>query len=172
VSDPFLGEIRAFGFSFAPRGWAMCNGQLMAISQNEALFALIGTFYGGNGTSTFGLPDLQGRVPLSMGQGTGLSSYQIGERAGTETVTLTTGQVPSHIHSIAQPVNNGDGAQSRPAGHVPGRNGAYSATDDGSSTLTPFNTAPIGGSQPHENVQPFLVVNFCIALQGTFPSRN
>lgn len=169
MSDPFLGEIRIFGFNFAPRGWAFCNGQLLSISQNAALFSLLGTTYGGDGQTTFALPNLQSRVPIHFGQGPGLSNYTLGESAGTETVTLTQNQIAAHSHLVN--ASNGDPSTTRPANGLPSGGGAYAASSDG-STMSPGMVANAGGSQPHTNIQPYLVLNFCIALQGIFPSRN
>ena len=169
MSEPFIGEIRIFGFNFAPRGWALCNGQLLSIAQNTALFSLLGTMYGGNGQTTFGLPDLRGRVPVHFGQGPGLSNYSQGEVAGSETVTLTQNQAPAHSHLVA--ASNGAADSTRPAGKVPATGGGYAAAGDG-STMNPAMVNSSGGSQPHENIQPYLVLNFCIAVAGIFPSRN
>jgi microcystin-dependent protein len=171
MSEPFLGEIRTFGFNFAPQGWAMCNGQVLSIAQNAALFSLLGTFYGGNGTTNFALPNLQSRVGIHQGQGPGLSSYVIGEVSGSESVTLTAGQMPAHSHSLI--ANAGTAGVSRPDGAVLARTGSntYAAAPDG----TAMNAGAIGqagGSQPFSILQPFLCLNFCIALQGIFPSRN
>jgi microcystin-dependent protein len=171
MSEPFLGEIRTFGFNFAPQGWAMCNGQILSIAQNTALFALLGTTYGGNGTTNFALPDLQGRVGIHQGQGNGLSTYVIGEVSGTENVTLLTGQMPQHSHGLI--ANAGTAGVSRPDGAVLARTGAntYAAAPDG----TAMNAGAIGssgGNQPFSIIQPFLCLNFCIALEGIFPSRN
>jgi microcystin-dependent protein len=179
MSQPYLGEIRALSFNFAPKGWALCNGQLLSILQNQALFSLLGTQYGGNGVNNFQLPNLQGRAPLGYGAGPGLSNYVIGEVVGTETVTLLTSQMPQHNHLWA--ANNG-------AGDVPSPNGNFLAgaiipTDKvaqktyaapGGVTV-PLNTnmlAATGSNQGHSNMQPYLVISFCIALQGIFPSRN
>ncbi|MFN2608075.1 MAG: phage tail protein [Acidimicrobiales bacterium] len=170
MSDPFIGEIRMFGGNFAPRGWALCNGQLLSISQNTALFSLLGTTYGGNGQTTFGLPNLQSRVPMHAGQGPGLSPRTLGEVAGEESVTLTTTQMPAHGH-LASGTNTA-GAATRPGGNVPA---ATSAGAYGPSPTDPMNgsfIASAGGSQPHDNMSPYLVVNFIIALEGIFPSRN
>jgi microcystin-dependent protein len=171
VSEPFLGEIRMFGFNFAPQGWAFCNGQLLPISQNTALFSLLGTQYGGNGQTTFALPDLRGRVAIHQGQGPGLSNYVIGQVSGTENTTLTSGQMPQHAHGVV--ANASPASSGRPDGAVPARASGdiYAAAPDG----TAMNAGMIGvagGSQPFNNLQPFLVVTFCIALQGIFPSRN
>lgn len=172
MAEPFLGEIRMFGFQFAPTGWAMCNGQLLPISQNTALFSLLGTTYGGNGTSTFALPNLQSSVAIHQGQGVGLSPYVIGQNGGTENVTLTQGQMPLHGHVVN--ASGSPGANTRPAGGVLARatTDIYATAPDGSTTMNPGTIGNAGGSQPHTNIQPYLVINFCIALQGIFPSRN
>jgi microcystin-dependent protein len=170
MSDPFIGELRLLPYNFAPRGWAFCSGQLLSISQNTALFSLLGTTYGGNGQTTFGLPDLRGRVPLSSGQGPGLSTYTLGEAAGTESVTLTAQQMPGHNHGVN--ASSGDATDSQPGGHFPAAvgTGAYAKTSDG--LMNQAMTAPVGRSQPHENRQPYLTLNWCIALEGIYPSRN
>jgi microcystin-dependent protein len=167
VAQPFVGTIVIFGSNFAPQGWHLCDGSLLPINQYTAVFSLLGTFYGGNGTTTFGLPDLRGRVPIGPGQGTGLSPYTIGQAGGVETVVLTTGQLPTHTHS--QPATAGDETTNRPNGAVPARGGVY-ATPADSSALQP--TSPAGSNQPHVNIQPYLAINYIIALQGIFPSRN
>lgn len=171
MSDPFLGEIRTFGFNFAPRGWAMCNGQLLPISQNTALFSLLGTFYGGNGINNFALPDLRGRVGINQGQGPGLSPYELGQVSGTETVTLTQNQMPSHNHQVM--ANDTAASATRPAGAVLARVTAavYGAAPDG-TVMNPAMISQSGGNQPFGILQPYLCLNFCIALQGIFPSRN
>jgi len=179
MSDPFLGEIRMTGFNFAPVGWALCNGQTLSISQYSALFALLGTTYGGNGTTTFNLPDLQGRVPIHWGTGAGLSTYVIGENGGTENVTLLYNQMPLHNHLVN--VNNAAGNSADPTGKFLAEtsNGAKppvltqtytNAATNGTMAPTAISTA--GGSVPHPNLQPFLTVNFIIALVGIFPSRS
>jgi len=173
----FVGTIQSFGFNFAPSGWALCNGQIMAISQNTALFSLIGTSYGGNGTSTFQLPDLQGRVPIHWGNGAGLTPYVIGESAGTENTTLLVSNMPAHNHLIS--VQNGGGTTEKPAGQFPaqaldaGGNAVtvYSPTTD-NSHFAPTAVSLTGGSTPFSILQPYLCVSFCIALYGIFPSRN
>ena len=171
MAEPFLGEIRMFGFNFAPSGWAFCNGQLLPISQNTALFSLLGTTYGGNGTSTFALPNLQSRVAVHMGEGSGLSDYVLGQNGGSETTTLLESQLPAHSHVVN--VDNGAGSFEKPAGHVPARSSAkaYARTSDG-STLNASTVSTTGSNQPFNNLQPYLVLNFCIALQGIFPSRS
>lgn len=167
MSEPFIGEIRIFGFNFNPNGWAACNGQLMPISQNQALFALIGTYYGGNGVQTFGLPDLRGRAVVNQGQGAGLSNYVLGEVVGVEQTTLLSTQMP--IHSHTQPVTNGPSTTTRPHSGVPAAGGSYAAAGDGGAFVA---TSTAGGSQPFSLLQPILVMNYCIALEGVFPSRN
>lgn len=171
--DPFIGEIKLVPYNFAPQGWAFCNGQLMAISQNTALFSLLGTTYGGDGQTTFGLPNLQGKVAVTQGQATSGSNYTLGETAGVPTVTLTTQQMPTHTHQIA--VSNVAGTQISPVGHVlavaPGAVGnVYDPVGKGTIAGNPLN--PAGGSQPHDNHQPYLVLNYIIALEGVFPARN
>jgi microcystin-dependent protein len=171
--NPYLGEIRIFAFNFAPRGWAACNGQLLAISSNPALFALIGTYYGGNGTTTFALPNLQSRIPIHQGQGQGLSPYNIGEQGGTENVTLTTQQMPQHNHMVN--TNNGLGGTTRPANALLAATSSdkpYTTSASDGSTLNPSAISFAGNNQPHDNIQPYLVLNFCIATQGIFPPRN
>ncbi|HTW08396.1 MAG TPA: tail fiber protein [Acidimicrobiales bacterium] len=172
MATPFIGEIRLFGFNFAPVGWATCSGQLLAISQNTALFSLLGTTYGGDGVSTFGLPDLRGRVPLSAGQGPGTSNYVLGEQTGSENVPLTSSQLPSHTHAVQ--ANDAPADATRPGGAVMARvqNAAYAAAPDGATQMNAGMISPAGGSQPVPVVQPVLALNFCIALQGIFPSRN
>jgi microcystin-dependent protein len=170
---PFLGEIMLFAGNFPPRGWAFCNGQLLAISQNNALFALIGTTYGGDGVNTFGLPNMQSRVPVHMGQGTGLSPFVIGELTGTESVTLNVNQIPQHTHT---PVAMTIGVTDTPANEIvssdPGGNVAQYKAGAANSAMAPTAIAPAGSNQPHPNIQPVLCLSFCIALFGVFPSRN
>jgi microcystin-dependent protein len=171
MADPFVAEIRIVGFNFAPTGWALCNGQLMPISQNTALFSLLGTQYGGDGKTTFALPNLQGRVPIHAGQGPGLTDRAIGESGGAATVTLTAAEMPSHSHAIATtsaPADRSNPASSRfaaPADSVYTAQAANTATH-------PSTVGSDGGNQPHNNLQPFLVLNFVIALQGIFPPRS
>lgn len=168
MSQPFIGEIRLVGFNFAPAGWAVCGGQIMAIAQNDALFALIGTTFGGDGQTTFALPDLRGRVPIHMGQGPGTSNYVIGETGGTEAVTLIAPQLPSHVHLAAGAAGGNDTNLSTgmPASGGPD---LYAA---GAGTGTSIAGTNAGGSQPHENMAPFVTVNFVISLFGIFPSQN
>lgn len=168
--EPFLGEIRIFGGNFAPHGWALCQGQVLPIAQNTALFSILGTTYGGNGTTTFALPDLRGRAAMGMGQGPGLSDRTLGETGGTESVTLINSQLPAHNHSHAVPATNEAATSSRPVGKVPAAGGAYADTSDG--TMAADTTGISGGNQPHNNMQPFITMNYIIALQGIYPSRN
>ncbi|RSK48136.1 phage tail protein [Hymenobacter rigui] len=179
ADTPFIGEIMIAGFNYAPRGWAMCEGQILSIAQNTALFSLLGTTYGGNGQTTFALPDLRGRVPIHFNQGPGLSYHSLGERSGAETHTLITTEMPAHIHtgSVALPCNTGQGTSNSPVGNVlaadgsglPQFHGTANGTMGGAGSVT---TNPAGGSQPHNNMQPYLALNFCIALEGIYPSRN
>ncbi|EEF62890.1 phage tail protein [Pedosphaera parvula] len=178
--NPYVGEIRIFAGNFAPKNWALCNGQILAISSNTALFSIIGTYYGGNGTSTFALPNLQGRVPLSQGQGPGLSDYFIGESGGVETVTLTTLQMPPHTHPVncnsAQGVQSQHGTKADPAGNFPATqsagSGIYQATATAGANMNPQMIGTNGGGVAHENHQPYLALNFIICLYGVFPSRS
>ena len=169
MSEPFIAQIMMFGGNFAPRGWALCNGQILPIAQNTALFSLLGTTFGGNGQTTFALPDLRGRVPVHPGQGPGLSNVDLGQAAGAETVTLTQNEIAQHAHGVA--ASNGGATASRPANSFLAAGGSYTNASDG----TAMNAGMVGiagGSQPHENRQPYLGVNFIIALEGIFPSRN
>ena len=174
MADPFLAEIRIFGGNFAPLGWALCNGQIFSISQNTALFSLLGTTYGGNGTSTFALPNLQGMVPMGMGNGTGLSQRALGEQGGEPAVTLLTGQMPAHNHA-AQCDNQGGGVASpiNATWGGTGRGGkpAYT-TNTPSSPMSGQSLAVAGGNQAHNNMSPYLALSFIIALQGIYPQRN
>lgn len=172
MADPFVAEIRIFPFNFAPRGWAFCNGQILPISQNTALFSLLGTTYGGNGQSTFALPDLQGSVALHPGQGPGLSLYDLGQIGGSDTVNLLQSEIPAHSHTLRG--NNTLGDNPAPAGHALAR---YANAYQQNSTqnlvlMNPAALPPAGGSQPHNNLQPYLTLNFCIALQGVYPPRG
>ncbi|HEX9994323.1 MAG TPA: tail fiber protein [Acidimicrobiales bacterium] len=169
MSEAFIGEIRIYGFNFPPRGWAMCNGQILSISQNTALFALIGTTYGGNGQTTFALPNLQSRVPVHFGQGPGLSPYPIGETSGSETVTLNQNQLPVHGHTVS--ASSVAPNASRPGNAFLAANGAYQAAADG-TTMNPGMVSGGGSNQPFGILQPFLALNFSICLEGLFPSRN
>lgn len=167
--EPFIGQIQLFGFGWAPRGWAVCNGQLLAINTNTALFSLLGTTYGGNGQTTFGLPDLRGRVPLGLGQGPGLGNYDLGQAAGTETVTLTAAQMPVHNHPMG---GSGTASSKSPANLAPAFTSA--AASYGAPDGTPMSgtfCGNQGGSQPHDNRQPYLTMCYCIATEGIYPSR-
>jgi len=177
MADQFLGEIRIMGFNFAPTGWALCNGQLMPISQNTALFSLLGTTYGGDGRSTFALPNLQGSAPLQAGQGPGLSLRDLGESGGESAVTLLAAEMPAHNHTVA--CFNGAGSLTSPAPNVAaaatvGRQSEnrYSASAGTAPLMHPQAVAASGGGQPHNNMPPYLALNYCIALQGIFPPRT
>lgn len=172
MADPFVAEIRVFPFNFAPKGWAWCDGQLMPISQNTALFSLLGTTYGGDGKSTFALPDLQGRAPMHPGQGPGLSLHDLGETGGSETVTLLESEIPSHSHAVN--ASQADAIERFPAGQLMATGigiGQYGAAAS-LTQLSPQAVTPIGGDQPHNNLQPYLTLYFNIALQGVFPPRT
>jgi microcystin-dependent protein len=178
VAQAVIGEIRMFGFNFAPIGWALCDGQTLSISENTALFSLLGTFYGGNGSSTFQLPNFQSRVPIHMGQGAGLSPFVLGQVGGVENVTLTVAQAASHTHLVYADGDVGSNNTPNPSGNAlatfaTGSNiYATAAGIQKVATMNPEMVAAAGGGQPHPNIQPYLVVNFCIALNGIFPSRN
>jgi microcystin-dependent protein len=168
MAEPFLGEIRITSFNFPPKGWALCNGQLLPINQNQALFSILGTTYGGDGRTTFGLPDLQGRLPVHFGDG-----VVLGERAGEESHTLNNQEMPAHTH-LANVVS-GAGSSARPdTGYwaASGQGSLLYASGGANAQMNPAAIANVGGSQPHNNLQPYLVVNFIIALQGIFPSPN
>lgn len=169
--DPFVGEIQIFAGNFAPRGWAFCNGQLLPISQNTALFSLLGTNYGGDGRSTFALPNLQGVVPIQWGQGAGLSDYVIGETGGQDTVTLLTSEIPSHTHQLKGTTDTGN--TNSPSGNVLGENagGVNNYSDSTNSSMNALTANTAGSSLPHNNMQPYLTLNYIIALQGVFPPR-
>jgi microcystin-dependent protein len=183
MSNPFLGEVRIFAGNFNPRGWAFCAGQLLPISQNDALYALIGTTFGGDGQVTFGLPDLRGRIPVGQGTGAGLSSYVVGQAAGTESVTLTINQMPSHTHQLNastakgdQPIPTTTSVPATPDAGNPNTTATYYVQPTPNpltaSTLAPTTVGVQGGNQPHDNIMPSLCVNYIIALEGVFPSRN
>jgi microcystin-dependent protein len=172
AQEAFIGEIRMFAGNFAPRGWALCDGQLLQISSYSALFSILGTTYGGDGRTTFGLPDLRGRVALHPGGGAGLTLRRLGERSGTESTVLTIGQMPSHSHLLKSSGDNGSAVS--PAGLVPAKNAAgvpvYGPPT--SEHMADDAIEPMGGNQAHDNMQPWLGVNYIIALTGLFPSRN
>jgi len=171
MSSPFVGEIRMFGGNFAPAGWAFCNGQTMSIAENDVLFALIGTTYGGDGQQTFNLPDLRGRLPMHMGTGSGLTPRTIGEMGGVETVTLTTPQIPSHNH--APMAASGGGNQTTPQNGL-WAGAAASRYSSSAPNLAMNNTlvGGAGGNQPHDNLMPYLAISFIISLFGVFPTQN
>jgi microcystin-dependent protein len=170
MAEPFIGEIRIFSFGFAPKGWAMCNGQLLAINQNQALFSILGTTYGGNGQTTFALPNLQGSIPIHFGTDPFGNNYNEGQKAGEATHILTLGELPQHTHTLNAANPAGTAA---PANNLPGK-GTSAPFYDGApnTTMNPLSVTNTGGSQPHENMSPYLTINFCIALVGIFPSRN
>lgn len=171
--EPFMGQIQAFGFNFAPRGWAMCNGQLMPISENTALFSLLGTMYGGDGRTTYQLPDLRSRSIVHVGQGPGLNNIVQGQKGGVENITLSTANLPSHNHTTV--MNVGGTAEEAGAGHFLGTSGTLFSEDAASgSTLNAgaITSGMTGGGQSYNNRNPFLGINVCIALVGTYPSRN
>jgi microcystin-dependent protein len=174
VSNPYVGEIRQFGFNFAPRGWALCQGQILSISQNTALFSLLGTYYGGNGTSTFGLPNLQGAVPLSQGQLTGGSDYVIGETGGSTTITLLLNNLPIHAHTIGATSSAGREGTPTPTSVLgdPQRGLPPPYYTPPNTTMAPTSVGFYGSSQPHNNIMPTMGMNYCIALTGVFPSRS
>jgi len=176
MSEPFIGEIKIVGFNFPPRGWATCDGQLLPINQYQALFSLMGTYYGGDGRTTFGLPDLRGRFPMHTGTGPGLSSRNIGSRTGTEYNTLTTNQLPSHNHGGTVVTSTDEGDRTDPAGAYLARPEEpvqpYAGTTGGSMAAGSIQIDSAGGGQQVSNMPPLLVLNFVIALVGLFPSRN
>ncbi len=171
ATDPFIGQLALVSFNFAPHGWAFCNGQILPISQNQALFSLIGTTYGGDGVTTFALPDLRGRVPLSSGQGPGLQNYVIGQTGGQEFVTLTLSQIPAHTHAAM--CDTTVASTDAPAGMIPARN-AGGVPQYGTNAAASMSSSAIGsagGGQAHENRQPYITLNWIIALQGVFPTQ-
>jgi microcystin-dependent protein len=187
MSDPYVGEIRMVGFNFAPQRWALCNGQVLSISQNQALFALLGTTYGGNGIQTFALPNLQGRVPLHAGSGAGLPVYDLGQQGGSANVTILTSNLPQHTHAVTPPVSNANGTTSSPGNAYPavsattitgGERGETAATMSYASSAVSgqnaasYQTGAAGNGQPLSTEPPYLAVYFIIALQGIFPPRN
>jgi microcystin-dependent protein len=177
MSDAYLGEIRMFAGTFAPSGWALCNGQLLSISQNSALFSILGTSFGGDGVSTFGLPNLQSRVPIHQGQGQGLSPYTVGQTGGSEQVTLLTNQMPTHTHTVN--ASNTSASASTASGNLPatvepprGQDTSKIYGTSAATTMAANMIGAAGGSQPHANIQPYQCVTFIIALQGIYPSRG
>ena len=170
--EPFIGQIILFAGNFAPRGWALCEGQLLSINDNQALFSILGTTYGGDGRTTFALPDLRGRAPIQPGSGPGLSTRTLGQKGGVESVTLTDAQIPAHTHAIN--VDTNAGTSPNPGGHYLAHHSddvsAYSTTHN--TTMAADAASSVGSGQSHDNMSPFLGVNFIIALEGTYPSRN
>lgn len=180
MSNPFVAEIRIFPFNFAPSGWAFCNGQILPLSQNTALFSLLGTTYGGDGKSNFALPNLQGSAPMHPGQGPGLSLHDLGESGGSQNITLLESEIPAHTHPVnclaggrisGQIGNPTNSTLSKAAGSTP-PNAYKSGITSGNAQLNPSVVTPAGGGQPHNNLMPYLTLNFCIALQGVFPPRT
>jgi microcystin-dependent protein len=172
MAQPYVGEIRMFAGNFPPNGWMFCEGATLPISENEVLFQLIGTTYGGDGEETFNLPNLASRVPIHMGTGPDGTTYQIGEMAGTEQETLSTAQIPAHSHALL--ASGAPGTETGPAGNLTGQPATkriYAAVT-GPAAMNPASVTPAGGSQPHENTQPFLCINFIISLFGVFPSQT
>ena len=174
MSEPYLGMIILVPYNFAPRGWAFCAGQILPIAQNTALFALLGTTFGGNGQTTFALPDLRGRVPMGVGQAPGLDNYVLGEVLGTEEVTLNINQMPAHGHPATAKAIDDEGNSGSPTGRSLANiaNGYASGNPSATMNATMVQVGNAGGSQPHDNMQPCLGLNYCIALEGIFPSRN
>lgn len=165
MSTPFIGEIKIIAWNYAPKGWALCNGQFLPINQNQALFSILGTTYGGNGQTTFALPDFRGRIPIHMGDG-----FVLGQAGGQEFHTVTMSEMPAHNHFIN--ANNSPGTVNTPTGNFLANSNVSPYRTTANTTLHPAEVTNVGGSQPHENRQPFLTLNFIIALQGIFPSRN
>lgn len=179
MSEPFIGEIRMFGFNFNPRGYAFCNGGLIAIAQNTALFSILGTTYGGNGSTTFGLPNLQGRAAVGAGQGPGLTQRQLGETGGQATVALLSTQIPQHTHGLnaatlspQNPAQNVASPTTQAQLGLSAPNNIYIDPVTPNTSLIPSSISTVGSSTPHQNLQPYLAINFCIAVQGIFPARN
>jgi len=169
---PFVGQIQAFGFNFAPRGWAKCDGQLLAISQYNALFSLLGTMYGGDGRTTFGLPDLRGRSIVGIGTGPGLSNIKQGEKGGSENATLTINNMPNHNHSVQVQVNTGVGSEPDPTGFIANEPNGFAEDATANAHLGGVTQASVGGGQSFGIRSPFLGIEVCIALEGVYPSRN
>ena len=171
MSEPFLAEVRMVGFNFAPRGWGFCDGQILPINQNQSLYSLLGTTYGGDGRTSFALPDLRGRTPIHVGRSDGGVIHTLGQKSGEETHTLSAYEMPQHKHYVQ--ADSASGTTRSPTGHVLGGfPGGYADYSANSVTLRSGTLTNVGGGQAHENMQPYLAVNFCIALQGLFPSRN
>lgn len=172
MGAPFIGQITLFAGNFAPRGWALCQGQILSIAQNTALFSILGTTYGGNGQTTFALPDLRSRVAVGQGQGPGLSSYALGQQGGTESVTLTINQLAAHNHPYTPVAFSDTGTQTRPnGGYLATQDNLYSPTTD-QTAMGAQTTGPAGGGQPHDNIEPYTTLNYIICTEGIYPSRN
>tara|TARA_R110001583_G_scaffold157944_2_gene309865 strand:- start:489 stop:1010 length:522 start_codon:yes stop_codon:yes gene_type:complete len=173
MSDPFIGQVIMFGGNFPPRGWAFCDGQLLAISSNDALFSILGTIYGGDGETTFALPDLRGSAVIHPGNGPGLSQRRLGAKGGAETETLNTNQIPAHTHTGKISVNTGNGGESNPSGqYIASHQAAFNEEPSSNSYLQGVTTENTGGNLPHNNIQPFQCAHYIIALFGTYPSRS
>lgn len=171
--DPFVAEIRIFPFNFAPKGWAFCDGQILPLSQNTALFSLLGTTYGGDGKSNFALPNMQGNAPMHLGQGPGLSLHDLGETGGSDTVSLLESEIPSHSHQLRAISDSADQPVPSSARSLARSSGGFAWNPTFTPTAMSGNAlAPAGGDQPHNNMQPYLTLNFCIALQGVYPPRT
>jgi microcystin-dependent protein len=170
MSEPFIGEVKIVAFNFPPKGWAFCNGQILSIAQNQALFSILGTTYGGNGVTTFALPNMQSRVPAHWGQGQGLSPVKLGEVGGVEAVTLTRQQMPTHNHLVAASSKAGDNVS--PVANLLASGTKLYSAEPQATTLMPEAVGATGQNQPHPNIQPYLVLNYVIALVGIFPSRD
>lgn len=172
MSEPFLAEVRLMGFNFAPRGWAFCDGQILPINQNQSLYSLLGTTYGGDGRTSFALPDLRGRTPIHTGRSNGGAAHTLGQKSGEETHTLSGAEMPQHTHNLE--ASTADGNSLNTQGTLLAREigNPYSNVTTGLANLRTGTIANVGGGQAHENMQPYIAVNFCIALQGLFPSRN
>jgi microcystin-dependent protein len=173
MSDPFVAEIRIFPFNFAPKGWAFCDGQILPLSQNTALFSLLGTTYGGDGKSNFALPNMQGNAPMHPGQGPGLSLHDLGETGGSETVSLLESEIPSHSHTLkADVLDIADTNAVSPNASLALSSGGTLYQSASNGAMSDNAITPAGGDQPHNNMQPYLTLNFCIALQGVYPPRT
>ena len=178
MAEPFIAEIMLFASNFAPRGWMFCEGQLLPIAQYQALFSLVGTTYGGDGRTTFGLPDLRGRPPISPGQGAGLPNYRWGDRSGVEERVLAAANLPTHTHQVAPPCDDVDSTTSSPAGAYPGADSSglptaiYASAPEAALTMGSSTTSAVGGNQPVPMRDPTLAISFCIALVGLYPSRS
>jgi microcystin-dependent protein len=171
--EPYIGQVCLFGFNYAPRGWALCNGQLLSIGQNSALFSLLGTTFGGDGISTFALPDLRGRVAINQGDQPGLSKYAMGQTGGSETVTLNVTQMPQHVHAGQLHASNGAANQEEAQNHLLAETAVYTdAAANQVMNASAVTVGPTGGNQPHPNLQPYLTLNYCIALEGVYPPRT